>query len=191
MPKPYYPLDKSLINSMIRVNHAGEFAAKKIYQGQIAASKSSADKKLFQQMLEQEAEHLAYFEQLLQAGKSRPTLLIPIWRHLGYLLGLISQKLGTNTAMLVTEKIEETIIKHYQEQIELLRRDNLSFEQQIAANSAFLAEFLTKLEKFKADEAEHLHIAVENDSANSILPELIGYIVQRTCIIAINLSKII
>ena len=117
MPRPYYQNIQKKVKEIIRVDHAGEFGANRIYEGQIDYTSNSSDIKLIKQMLKQEAEHLEYFDNKIKNGYSRPTILMPIWNIFGYLLGAVSARLGNESAMLVTEQIENVIVEHYDKQI--------------------------------------------------------------------------
>ena len=79
---------KNKIEEMIRVDHAGERGAIKIYDGQLLALqflKGDPDlEKKVAEMKEHEKEHLKYFEQQLADRKIRPTLLLPLWDLLFY-----------------------------------------------------------------------------------------------------------
>lgn len=177
MPRPYYPNNHKKIQEIIRVDHAGEFGAKRIYEGQIAYTKNVNDKKLIKHMLDQEAEHLKYFDNQIKDGNTRPTALMPIWNIFGYALGAISAKCGNESAMLVTESVEEVIVDHYQGQIDYLK--SIKSKDQL----------LTKIKKFKQDEADHIHIALENNSANVQLHDTMSALVKTFCKTAIFLSK--
>ena len=179
MPKPFFNNNHSnKIQEIIRVNHAGEFGAQKIYQGQIKYSKNPDDKKILQHMLDQEQEHLDYFSSKIQNGQSRPTLLMPIWTIGGYLMGAISAKISIKAAMLVTKNVETVIENHYFEQINYL-------EQYEPENP-----MLEKIKKFKADETEHKDIAIittKND--HNKFDDFVGNCVKIICKSAIFLSK--
>ena len=177
MPRPYYQTNKDVIQEIIRVDHAGEFGAKRIYEGQIAHIKNADDKKLIKHMLDQEAEHLEYFDNQIKNRSSRPTALMPLWNLCGYALGAISARLGSKSAMLVTENIEEVIVEHYQQQINYLE------------TSGYKGELLDKIKKFKEDEADHIHIALENNSQDSRFRKPISMAVKSFCKAAIFLSK--
>ncbi len=177
MPKPYFFNKQKKIEEIIRVDHAGEYGAQRIYEGQLKYIKDQNTKELIEQMLLQELEHLEYFNDQIKNGKARPTALIPLWKVLGYGLGALSAKLGPKAAMLVTENVEEVIVKHYQEQIDYL-------EQVDKQNP-----LLKKIKKFQLDEAEHIHIAVNNDSGNSKFDSILSKLVRCACQSAIFISK--
>lgn len=113
-------MDKKTLDSYIRVNHAGEFGAVRIYQGQIDAL---GDNPIIQEMLSQEKEHLSAFEEEMRARKIRPTAFLPLWSALGYGLGFISGKIGKSAAMACTQAVEEIIDEHYLMQLKTLSQE--------------------------------------------------------------------
>lgn len=176
MPKPYFN-NKDKVKEILMVDHAGEYGAQSIYRGQLAFTKNKEDKNIIKHMLTQELEHLKYFTNEICAGKSKPTLLLPLWNKLGYLAGAISAIMGAKTSMLVTESIEEVIIDHYQEQIEYLSKNESH------------PELLAKIKQFRNEEAEHIQIAMDHNSKNAMFYNTISYMVKKICNIAIYLSK--
>jgi ubiquinone biosynthesis monooxygenase Coq7 len=177
MPRPFFKDIDQKISEIIRVNHAGEFGAQRIYQGQIKYTKDPKDKEILQTMLNQEQEHLEYFADKIANHESRPTLLMPIWNMFGFALGAISAKMGIKTAMLVTEYVEEVIESHYDEQIKYL-------EQNAPKNP-----LLAKIKKFQKDEAEHRHIAIDSGSKEAAFARPLSLLVKQACKGAIFLSK--
>ncbi|GAB4162326.1 MAG: demethoxyubiquinone hydroxylase family protein [Rickettsiaceae bacterium] len=177
MPKPYFFDKGKKIREIIMVNHAGEFGAQRIYQGQLAFTKSAKDKEIITHMLEQELEHLSYFESEVSNAKARPTFLLPVWSVLGYGLGAISAFMGPKSAMLVTEGVEEVIVNHYQEQIDYLQKADKT------------NPLLTKIKKFKQDEAEHIQIAADNESKQVLFHTALSKLIKGACQVAIFLSK--
>ncbi|MCP5378760.1 MAG: demethoxyubiquinone hydroxylase family protein [Rickettsiaceae bacterium] len=179
MPKPFFNNNHSKkIEEIIRVNHAGEFGAQKIYQGQIRYCKNPEDQKILKIMLDQEQKHLEYFSHKIQKGYSRPTIFMPLWNIGGYLLGAISAKINLKAAMIVTENVEAVIEDHYAKQIDYL-------ETYDSKNS-----MLDNIKKFQADETEHKDIAITHIQDNSnMLDNLIGNCIKTICRSAIFLSK--
>ena len=141
--------EAQLIDQVIRVNHSGEYAAKRIYIGQMAVLKEHDDQKLLKHMADQEEIHLDYFTKEMQNRKVRPSVFLPIWHVFGYALGAGSAMLGKNAAMVCTEAVEEVIDQHYQEQLKQLDSKQ---EENLAGN----------IEKFRQEELEHKHIAKNN-----------------------------
>jgi ubiquinone biosynthesis monooxygenase Coq7 len=175
MPKPYFQ-NSSKIQEIIMVDHAGEYGAMCIYKGQLNCIKNAIDRKLIMEMLNQELEHLKYFENQIQDGLSSPTVLLPLWKVLGYTLGGISAKMGSKFAMLLTENIEKVIVDHYQKQINYLERVN------------YTGSLLNTIRRFKQDEADHIHIAIDNNSQRVPVYGVWAVLVQLLCKIAIFMS---
>src|SRR3974390_122965 len=98
---PGDPSAERQIARMIRVDHAGEYGAKRIYDGQLAVlgrRKSAATKKILH-MAEQEQRHLDAFEKLVIERRVRPTALSPLWHVAGFALGAATALLGERAAM--------------------------------------------------------------------------------------------
>ena len=144
------PLNKKAqLDRIIRVDHAGEYGAVRIYEGQLAVfGDNHPMSDTVKHMKEQEDEHLERFNKLIHEYQARPTMITPLWHVAGFALGAGTALLGTKAAMACTEAVEEVIDKHYAEQIESLGDDE-----------GALAE---TLEKFRQEEVEHKQIAIDN-----------------------------
>jgi 3-demethoxyubiquinol 3-hydroxylase len=147
-------LDKR-VAAIIRVDHAGEYGAKRIYEGQLDFIRDPEAKEKIRIMREQELEHLQYFTDKLEERGERPTLLQPLWHVAGYALGAVSALLGEKTAMATTIAVESVIVEHYQKQLDMLGDEEL--------------ELKTKIKKFQDDEGEHLEIGMENHGMEALL----------------------
>jgi ubiquinone biosynthesis monooxygenase Coq7 len=167
---------EKFLSSMIRVNHAGEFGAKRIYQGQLNRIKDEDILKTIMHMKKQEEAHLEYFSEQLIARRIRPTLLMPIWNIYGYLLGTLTAHLSNEAAMACTEAVEEVINDHYLEQIKALKNYN---EEELS----------NKIESFRQEELEHRDIALMHNSTKAKGHKLLSTLIKSTCKIAIKLSK--
>lgn len=153
---------KRKIEEIIRVNHAGEFGAKRIYQGQLSVLKDHTEIK---HMLEQELEHLDYFEKEIIARRVRPTVFSPIWNMAGFALGALTARLGEKAAMACTVAVEEVIGEHYQEQLDQLKGNK---EEN---------ELRKRIAKFRDEELEHRDTGIELDAKNALAyPVLTGFI---------------
>lgn len=142
---PGDPSHQALIQRMIRVDHAGEYGAKRIYAGQLSVIKDEHTKAEIRHMAEQEERHLGYFEEQLAERNIRPTLLQPLWYITGYALGKFSASLGTEAAMACTEAVETVIDEHYQKQLKQLGKEEHSLKDHI--------------EQFRQEELEHKETA--------------------------------
>ena len=139
------------VEEFIRVDHAGERGAVKIYEGQLLALKTickdSKLEKTIEEMKVHELEHKNYFEDEIKKRNISPTKLLPLWDLLGVGLGFGSTILGRKAAMLCTASVEEVIDKHYKDQIDQLGSDEEELKNTII--------------KFRQDELHHKDIAYE------------------------------
>src|SRR5713226_7571194 len=117
---PGDPPPAAEIASMLRVDHAGEFGATRIYQGQLDVLGRGRGAGVISRMAESEKRHLARFDKLLNDRRVRPTLLHPLWSVAGYVLGAATALLGERAAMACTVAIEEVIDEHYRDQVDRL-----------------------------------------------------------------------
>ncbi|WP_174718504.1 demethoxyubiquinone hydroxylase family protein [Azospirillum humicireducens] len=152
-PKGALPGDmprRDRLARIVRVDHAGEYGAKRIYEGQIAVIGKGRHGKTLRHMAEQELVHLQYFEKQLNRRRVRPTLLQPLWHVTGFLLGAGTAILGERAAMACTVAVEEVIEEHYEAQLKQLGPD----EQELADS----------IRKFQAEEVEHRDIGLVNEA---------------------------
>ena len=91
------------IASMLRVNQAGEYGAKRIYAGQLAVmgDRTPAARSIAH-MAEQEQRHLSAFDKMLTERGVRPTMLHPLWDIAGFALGAVTAAIGPEAAMACT-----------------------------------------------------------------------------------------
>jgi len=167
------------LEEIIRVDHAGERGAIKIYEGQLLALKTIKQdkvlKNIIEEMREQEKEHLEYFEKEIQKRKIKPTYMLPLWDLMGVTLGFGTAMLGKKAAMLCTASVEEVIEDHYQKQLAELGNDEKVLK--------------TKIEKFKSDETNHKNIAYESGATSKGLYSIMNNLIKTSSKIAITISK--
>ena len=171
--------NKKILEEIIRVDHAGERGAIKIYEGQLLALKTIKQdndlKDKIEEMKEQEKKHLEYFEKEIQKRKIKPTSLLPLWDLMGVTLGFGTALLGKKAAMLCTASVEEVIEDHYQNQLQKLGND----EKDLKA----------KIEKFKEDEIEHKNMAYETGVTNKGFYSIMDKVIRAGSRIAITISE--
>ena len=170
---------KANIEEFIRVDHAGERGAVKIYEGQLLALstivKDESLKKTIEEMKIHEKEHCDFFEKEIKKRKIKPTKFLPLWDLLGVGLGFGSTILGKKAAMLCTASVEEVIDKHYQNQI-----DQLGSEEK---------EFKKKIIKFREDELLHKDIAYKKGATKEGFYSILDKIIKTGSKVAINISE--
>jgi ubiquinone biosynthesis monooxygenase Coq7 len=168
--------NRQILEEIIRVDHAGEYGATKIYDGQIAIfGKDSKIGKTIQHMADQEQEHIDKFNDLIIEHKVRPTALLPVWNIAGFALGASTALIGEKAAMACTVAVEKVIGEHYQEQLELLEDDHKELKKTIS--------------KFRDDELEHHDIGIEHDAENAPGYRIMTKFIELGCKTAIAISK--
>ena len=171
--------NKKKIEEFIRVDHAGERGAIKIYEGQLLALntivKNHKLKKKIEEMQIHEREHCDYFEKEIKRRNIKPTKFLPLWDLLGVGLGFGSTLIGKKAAMLCTASVEEVIDKHYLDQINQLGPEE--------------KELKKKITKFRQDELHHKDIAYEKGASKDGLYSLMDKIIKTGSKIAINISE--
>lgn len=161
---------------MIRVDQAGEFGAKRIYEGQLAVLPAGGRAaRLVTHMAEGEQRHLDWFNREMAGRGVRPTVLTPLWDRAGYALGAITALISPEAAMACTEAVESEIDRHYTEQREALTDSDTRLSDAIA--------------DFQADELEHRDTARQEGANRAVAYPLLTVAIRLGCKAAIAVSK--
>jgi ubiquinone biosynthesis monooxygenase Coq7 len=163
------------VERMIRVDHAGEYGAARIYAGQLAVLRNSDKAALLEHMRAQEEQHLAAFSDLVAERRVRPTALLPFWHAAGFALGAVTAALGSRAAMACTVAVEEAIDAHYARQAASLPEQEATLRETI--------------ERFRAEELEHRDIGLQNDAEQAPAYRLLTAAIKTGCRVAIALSE--
>lgn len=162
------------IAEMLRVDHAGEHGARRIYEGQLSVLKGHEK---IQEMYEHEKEHLDFFEAEIRKRGTRPTLMLPIWDKLGFALGAVTARMGEKAAMACTVAVEEVIGEHYQEQVDELKTFNTEKDLEI------------KFAKFRDDELEHKETGLEYNAEGAVGYPVLYRVIKLISKTAIAITK--
>ncbi len=164
------------VEAMIRVDHAGEYGAVRIYEGQLAVfgSRNSKAADAIREMAEQEQRHLKRFDALINERRVRPTALEPIWRVAGFALGAATALMGEKAAMACTAAVEEVIDDHYASQVAKLDHD---------------PDLKATVEDFRAEEIAHRDTAVAHGAEEAPGYRLLSETIKAGCRLAIKLSE--
>jgi 3-demethoxyubiquinol 3-hydroxylase len=166
------------IEAIIRVDHAGEYGAVRICEGQLAVfdalNRTSKAADAIRSMAQQEDRHLKTFDRLVNERKVRPTALEPVWRLAGFALGAATALMGEKTAMACTAAVEEVIDEHYASQLERLHGD---------------AELKKTVTEFRADEVAHRDEALAHGAEQTPGYRLLSEAIKSGCRVAIKLSE--
>ena len=160
---------------MIRVDHAGEYGAARIYAGQLSVLGNGAKGDLLRHMQAQEQVHLDTFSRMIVERRVRPTALLPFWHLAGYALGAVTAAMGEKAAMACTVAVEEAIDEHYSQQI-----------RGADETAPYLRE---TLEKFREEELEHRDIGLQNGAEQAPGYRVLSRVIKAGCKAAIAISE--
>lgn len=172
---PGDPTARDVVERTIRVDHAGEYGAKRIYEGQLAVLGRTKYGPLIEHMKAQEQVHLDTFSRLIGERRVRPTALLPFWHVAGFALGAASALLGHRGAMACTVAVEEAIDEHYRAQEDILGDDE--------------AELRADIARFRAEELEHRDTGLEHEAEQAPAYRLLSAAIKTGCKIAIKISE--
>ena len=171
----YFHSNNNMVEKIIRVDQAGEYGAKRIYEGQLSILKNSSSSDQLNEIYEQEKKHLESFNQIMGDRNIRPTILQPLWHIAGFALGAGSAILGERAAMACTLAVEEVIEDHYKKQSESLNEDEKDLRDLI--------------DKTRNDELNHMNIAIDYNAEKSPLFNPMTNLIKKGTKIAIWLSE--
>lgn len=163
------------VERVIRVDHAGEYGARRIYQGQLAVLGNTRHGPVLRHMQAQEEAHLVTFSRLIAERRVRPTALLPLWHLAGFALGAGTALLGARAAMACTVAVEEAIDEHYGAQEAALGEDEAPLRAEIA--------------RFRAEELEHRNIGLANEAERAPGYRLLSAAIKAGCKAAIRISE--
>ncbi len=167
--------EREMVERIIRVDHAGEYGAARIYEGQLSVLGQGEKGDILRHMKAQEQVHLDTFAGLISTRRVRPTALLPLWHVAGYALGAATAALGTRAAMACTVAVEEAIDEHYAEQAASLPEEE--------------AELRGTIERFRAEELEHRDIGLEHEAELAPAYRLMSAVIKAGCKVAIKISE--
>ena len=178
--RPGNKRDTDRIGAMIRVDHAGEYGAVRIYAGQRAVFDRHPEKARISAQLkhmeEDEQHHLDAFDDHIRSGRARPTLLAPFWNLAGFALGAGTALMSDEAAHTCTEAVETVIEGHYGRQVEELR---------LMGENALADQFA----QFQAEEVAHKDLAVEEGAKNAFGYPVLSAIIKAGCYTAIEITE--
>lgn len=172
---PGDPDREQAIARMIRVDHAGEYGAVRIYEGQLAVLGNSAKAPVIEHMVQQERAHLSTFDKLVADHRVRPTAMLPLWHVAGFALGAGTALLGERAAMACTVAVEEVIDEHYASQVARLGDED--------------SDLRDTFEKFRLEEVEHRNTGLEHGAEKTPGYEALTGLVKAGSRFAIWLSE--
>lgn len=167
-----------LIDKIVRVDHAGELGADRIYAGQLAVLGETKVGPTIKHMWEQERVHRAEMERLIKKYRVRPTVLTPIWNVAGFILGATTALMGEKAAMACTVAVETVIVEHYNDQLrQLMETPNPD------------KELMDTITKFRDEEQEHHDCGIDHGAQQAPFYDLLTNAIKFGCRTAIKISE--
>jgi 3-demethoxyubiquinol 3-hydroxylase len=160
---------------MIRVDHAGEYGATRIYAGQLAVLGRGGKGDILRHMQAQEQQHLRTFNEMIADRRVRPTVMLPFWHLAGFALGSVTAAMGEKAAMACTVAVEEAIDEHYSTQLEKLDQADQGLRRTV--------------EMFRAEELQHRTIGLEHGAERAPGYRLMSRVIKAGCRVAIAISE--
>ena len=166
---------EQLVDRVIRVDQAGEYGARRIYEGQLAVLPPGPGRAAVEHMAAQERRHLEAFDRLVAERRVRPTALQPLWHVAGFALGAATALLGPQAAMACTVAVEEVIDAHYRRQGEMLPESE--------------RELKSTIERFRSEEIEHRDLGLAHGAEQAPAYSLLTRAIKTGSRLAIWLAE--
>jgi ubiquinone biosynthesis monooxygenase Coq7 len=163
------------VDSMVRVDQAGEYGATRIYSGQLAVLGSHPASRSIARMKSQEDQHLRTFDEMMVERGVRPTLLQPVWTVAGHALGVATALMSPSAAMACTAAVETEIDRHYSDQLRALGHEE--------------PDLADTIRRFRDEELEHRDTAIAAGAEDAFGYPILSSLIRAGCRIAIALSK--
>jgi len=169
------------LEEMIRVDHAGEAGAVRIYEGQLAVFRAARPRAKIvhdlEEMAKDEQAHLDAFDRIVNERRVRPTVMTPVWGAAGFALGAVTALMGEKAAHACTAAVEEVIDAHYRAQVR---------ELEASEDEAALRE---TVETFRAEEVAHRDKALAEGAEETPGYPLLSGAIKAACRLAIRVSE--
>ena len=148
-------VDRLTIGRILKVNHAGEYGAIRIYRAQLwVARRLYPDVVAFlEETLAHEIQHCAMFRQAMSQRSARPCRVMSLWGNGGLVLGFATSLIGRQGIWICTAAVESTVHKHLDDQLHFLDGRDQDLRSLIAS--------------IQGEEAAHLHHAVARIATNA------------------------
>lgn len=171
---------QQVYKAFLKVNHSGELAADRIYAGQMFVFRNDPKySAMIQHMWDQEKKHLEYFSKQILYKRTSTSLLYPLWDVAGTILGVSTAMLGKRAAMACTVAVEDTISKHYDNQIRTLLNDDPKEHE----------NFIENISKIRDDELEHHDTGIANEAEHAVGYNVLSGIITNGCKLAIAIAQ--
>jgi ubiquinone biosynthesis monooxygenase Coq7 len=161
---------------ILKVNHAGEYGAIRIYRAQIRVARRLYPDivPFLEETLGHEIEHCALFRNAMPARGAKPCRVLSLWGNGGLVLGFLTALLGRQGIWICTEAVEATVHRHLDDQLHFLQTRDAELHVLIAA--------------IQHEELHHLNYARERVTSRGPWMQLLFRLVARATDAVIWLS---
>ena len=168
--------DRLTISRILKVNHAGEYGAIRIYRAQLwVARRLYPDVAAFlEETLAHEIRHCVMFREAMAQRSARPCRVMSLWGNGGLVLGFITSLLGRQGIWICTAAVESTVHKHLDDQLHFLRGRDEGLRSLILS--------------IQAEEAAHMHHALARIATKSAWTRSLDAIISGCTELVIWLS---
>ena len=117
------PQEQLTIARILKVNHAGEFGAIRIYRAQIWVARRRYPElcAFLKETLGHEVRHCSLFLGAMPQRHARPCRVMAFWGNGGWVLGFFTALLGRQGVWICTAAVEAAVHRHLQDQLHFLR----------------------------------------------------------------------
>lgn len=168
--------DQKTTRKILKVNHAGEYGAIRIYRAQLWVARRWYPSlvEFLEETLSHEVRHCDLFLAAMPVRNTRPCRVMSLWGNGGYVLGFTTALLGSQSIWICTSAVEETVHRHLQEQLSFLHGK----DDQLAA----------LIDSIKVEELHHLEHANSNIVAEGLWARSLRVTITGATEILIGLS---
>lgn len=123
---------KRLAGALMRVNHVGEVCAQALYTGQAAMTRDPHLRAHLLEAAREEADHLAWTQQRLDALGARASLLNPFWFAGAFALGALAAKVSDRASLGFVAETEDQVAAHLESHLARLPAQDLASRAVVA-----------------------------------------------------------
>jgi len=141
--------DQLTITRILKVNHAGEYGAIRIYRAQIWVARRLYPEvtAFLEETLSHEIQHCRMFSEAMPARGARPCRVMSLWGNGGLILGFLTALFGRQGIWICTAAVESAVHSHLEDQLNFLS------DRDVELHSLILS--------IQHEELAHLHHAEE------------------------------
>jgi 3-demethoxyubiquinol 3-hydroxylase len=168
--------ERLTVARILKVNHAGEHGAIRIYRAQIFVARRCYPDVLpfLEDTLDHEIRHRALFLGAMPQRHARPCRVMALWGNGGLVLGFLTAAFGRQAIWICTAAVEAAVHRHLDDQLLFLQHRD--------------PELFALIKSIQSEELLHLNHAEANIVATGLWSRLLGSFISKSTDLAIWLS---